>query len=88
MELQRPRSLRGFVQTPAGRAVLLAFALAVVFGAFYLNALCAIPAMLIVGLWLPIYLGLKRPRRLAQHHICEEHSAYPNNGGKDMERDE
>ena len=33
-------------------------------------------------------LGLKRPRRLAQHHICEEHAAHPYHGGKDMDRDE
>ena len=33
-------------------------------------------------------LGLKRPRRLAQHHVCEEHAAHPHHDGKDMERDE
>ena len=29
---------------------------------------------------------LKGPRRLVQHHIGEEHPAYPDHGGKDMER--
>ncbi|HTP56312.1 MAG TPA: hypothetical protein VML53_06610, partial [Thermoplasmata archaeon] len=65
MEPQFPRRLRSFVQTPLGRTLLLAFTILVVFGAFYLSVLFAIPAILIVGLWLPIYLGQKRPRYLA-----------------------
>ncbi|MFY9717065.1 MAG: hypothetical protein WAK40_03925 [Thermoplasmata archaeon] len=65
MEQQRPRGLRSFVQTPIGRAALLALGIGAVFGAFYLTFLFAIPVMLIVGLWLPIYAGIKRPRYLA-----------------------
>ena len=65
MEPQFPRRLRSFVQTPLGRTLLLAFTILVVFGAFYLSVLFAIPAILIVGLWLPISLGQKRPRYLA-----------------------
>jgi hypothetical protein len=65
VEQQRPRGLRSFVQTPVGRAALLAVGIGAVFGAFYLTFLFAIPAMLIVGLWLPIYAGIKRPRYLA-----------------------
>ncbi|HTP53716.1 MAG TPA: hypothetical protein VML94_01970 [Thermoplasmata archaeon] len=65
MEQQRPRGLRSFVQTPIGRSLLLAIGIGAVFGAFYITVLLAIPAMLIVGLWLPIYLGIKRPRYLA-----------------------
>jgi len=65
VEPQFPRRLRSFVQTPLGRTLLLAFTIVVVFGAFYLSVLFAIPAILIVGLWLPIYLGQKRPRYLA-----------------------
>ena len=65
MQQQRPGRLRSFVQTPAGRAALLGLGLAVVFGTFYISVLVAIPGILIVGLWLPIYAGLKRPRYLA-----------------------
>jgi len=65
VEQQRPRGLRSFVQSPIGRSVLLALGIGVVFGAFYVSILLAIPAMLVVALWLPIYAGLKRPRYLA-----------------------
>lgn len=57
--------LREYLRTPVGRALLLALAIAVVFGAFYITVLLAIPAILIIGIWLPIYVGLKRPRYLA-----------------------
>ncbi len=54
------------MQTGAGRAVLIAFTLAVVFVSYaYVSPIIAIPAILIVGLFVPIYLGLKRPRYLA-----------------------
>jgi len=65
VEQQRPRGLRGFVQTPVGRTLLLAFGIGVVYGAFVLTVLLAIPAILIAGLLLPIYAGIKRPRYLA-----------------------
>jgi hypothetical protein len=57
---------RRFVQTGAGRALLIAFAILVVFVAYaYISPILAIPAFLVVGLFVPIYLGLKRPRYLA-----------------------
>ncbi|MGP8077561.1 MAG: hypothetical protein ACLQD8_02525 [Thermoplasmata archaeon] len=65
MAQQRLVGLRGFVQTPVGRILLLALAIGLVVGAFYITVLLAIPAILIAGLWLPIYFGMKRPRYLA-----------------------
>ncbi len=65
---QQPLSrFRGFVQQPLGRILLIAVAILVVVGAYgYLQQpILAIPALLIFGLGLPIWLGIKRPRYLA-----------------------
>jgi len=54
------------VQRPAGRSLWLALTIAVVgLGWAYASILLAIPAFLILGLALPIYWGIKRPRYLA-----------------------
>lgn len=65
MEPPRRRGIREFFRTSIGRTILLALGIGVVFGTFYISVLLAIPAILIVGLWLPIYSGLKRPSYLA-----------------------
>ena len=66
MQQQQPNRFRRFVQTPPGKALLLALTLLVVFATFvYVEALVAIPAMLLFGLAIPIWLGLKAPRYLA-----------------------
>ena len=65
---QQPLSrFRDFVQKPLGRGLLIALAILVVVGAYgYLQQpILAIPALLIFGLGLPIWLGIKRPRYLA-----------------------
>ena len=52
--------------TPAGKALLVALALLVVFASYvYVETLVAIPAMLLFGLAVPIWAGLKAPRYLA-----------------------
>lgn len=66
MAEDRPRGLRGFVQTGPGKAFLVAFSALTVTGTFaYVSPLLAIPVFLFVGLGLPILLGVKRPRFLA-----------------------
>jgi hypothetical protein len=66
VQQQKARGFRGFVQTSVGRALLIALTILVVFATFsYAGVLFAIPVFLIVGLALPIYAGLKRPRYLA-----------------------
>jgi len=66
VQQQRARGLRGFVQSPVGRVLLIALTIGVVFGAFvYASLLLAIPAFLIFGLGIPIYAGIKRPRYVA-----------------------
>jgi hypothetical protein len=58
--------LRGFVQRPLGRVLLIAFGiLATALTYAYLYAILAIPVMLLVGLAIPIWLGIKRIRFLA-----------------------
>ena len=60
--------LRGFFRSKIGRIVLLILAIGLVFATFtYVadGAFLAIPLFLIVGLALPIWVGLKRPRYLA-----------------------
>jgi hypothetical protein len=57
---------RRFVLTPPGKALLVALALVVVFASdVYVETLVAIPAMLLFGLAVPIWVGLKAPRYLA-----------------------
>jgi hypothetical protein len=59
-------SLRGFVQRPVGRVLLLALAILVTFATYVeLSTLLAIPVVLLVGLAVPIWLGIKRLRTLA-----------------------
>ncbi|HLM91546.1 MAG TPA: hypothetical protein VK424_05795 [Thermoplasmata archaeon] len=64
--MEQLAGLRGFVQRPLGRVLLIAFAILVTaFTYAYLYALLAIPVMLVVGLAVPIWLGIKRIRFLA-----------------------
>ena len=64
--MQQQAGLRGFVQQPLGRVLLIAFAIVVTALTYaYLYALLAIPVMLLVGLAVPIWLGIKRIRFLA-----------------------
>jgi hypothetical protein len=66
VEAKKPNLFRRFVQTPYGRAALPAIAILVVFGTYvYVSTLLAIPAILVFGLAVPIWSGLKRPRYLA-----------------------
>ncbi len=66
MEPNKSGGFRRFLRSPVGRALLIAFAVVVVFATFvYVSLLLAIPAFLVVGLMVPIYAGLKRPRYLA-----------------------
>jgi hypothetical protein len=59
-------AFRRFLLTPAGKAILLALAILVVFAATaYVSPLIGIPAMLLVGLAVPIWVGYKAPRYLA-----------------------
>jgi hypothetical protein len=64
--VQQSGGLRGFVQRPLGRTALLAFAILVTFATYvYLSTLLAIPVLLLVGLAVPIWFGLKQLRTLA-----------------------
>jgi hypothetical protein len=66
VQQQPKRGLRRFVQTPVGKALLIALTILVVFASFvYVETLIAIPAFLLVGLAVPIWLGIKVPRYLA-----------------------
>jgi hypothetical protein len=64
--LQAATSLKGLVQTRTGKLLLLALSVAVLSATFYyLGPYFAIPAFLLFGLGVPIYLGWKIPRQLA-----------------------
>jgi hypothetical protein len=66
VQQQQLVGFRRFAQTPPGKALLLAAAILVVFASYvYVDTLIAIPAMLLFGLAVPIWLGLKAPRYLA-----------------------
>ena len=66
MQQQQQGRFRRFVQTRAGKALLLALAIVVVFATYvYVETLVAIPAILLFGLAVPIWSGLKAPRYLA-----------------------
>jgi hypothetical protein len=66
VQQQSKGGFRRFLQTPPGKALLLAVAILVVFAAVgYVSPLVGIPAMLVFGLALPIWAGLKAPRYLA-----------------------
>lgn len=58
--------IRRFLQSPVGRILLILLAVLVVFATYvYVQVIVAIPALLLFGLALPIWVGLKRPRFLA-----------------------
>jgi hypothetical protein len=66
VQQQKPSGFRGFFQKPYGKALLIAIAVLVTFATYvYVETLLAIPAVLLFGLAIPIWLGLKRPRFLA-----------------------
>jgi hypothetical protein len=66
VQQQQKGRFRRFLQTPIGRALLLALAIVVVFAATgYVSPLVGIPAMLVFGLAFPIWAGYKAPRYLA-----------------------
>jgi hypothetical protein len=66
VQQQKASRLRDFVQHPLGKVLLIALAIVVVFATYvYVDTLLAIPAMLLFGLAIPIWLGLKRARYLA-----------------------
>ncbi len=66
MAVQPAGGLRGFVQKPLGKILLIVFCALAVAGTFsYVSPLLAIPVFLFLGLAVPILGGLKRPRYLA-----------------------
>jgi YVTN family beta-propeller protein len=66
VQQQKPGRFRRFLRSPPGKALLIAVAIGIVVGSMvYVEELIAILAMLVGGLALPIYAGLKRPRYLA-----------------------
>lgn len=68
MQAEPAGGFRGFLQSTVGRIVLILLTIGVVFATIaYVGdgAVLAIPIFLIVGLGVPIYAGLKRPRYLA-----------------------
>ena len=66
MARQQSGRFRSFAQTPPGKVFLVAVALVMTFASYvYVETLVAIPAMLLFGLAVPIWLGLKAPRFLA-----------------------
>jgi hypothetical protein len=64
---QQPQGrFRRFLTTPVGRILLVLLAVLVVFASYaYVSFIIAIPAILLFGLAVPIWAGLKRPRYLA-----------------------
>jgi hypothetical protein len=64
---QQPQGrFRRFLPTPAGRILLILLAILAVFATYaYITAVLAIPTILLFGLAVPIWGGLKRPRFLA-----------------------
>ncbi len=64
---QQPKGgIRRFLSTPLGLVVLVALALGLVFLTYvYVSVIIAIPALLLFGLAVPIWCGVKRPRFLA-----------------------
>jgi hypothetical protein len=66
VQQQQQPAFRRFLQKPVGKALLLAAATLIVFATYvYVDTLVAIPAMLLFGLAVPIWAGLKAPRYLA-----------------------
>lgn len=66
MQQQQPTRFRSFLLSPPGKALLLALAVLATFASLaYVYTLVAIPAILLFGLAVPIWAGLKAPRYLA-----------------------
>ena len=66
MAQQPQRGFRRFLTTPAGRILLIVVAVFATFASYaYVSFIIAIPTILLFGLALPIWVGLKRPRYLA-----------------------
>ncbi len=66
VQQQKGAGFRRFLRSPPGKALLIAVAIGIVVGTMvYVEELLAIVAMLVAGLALPIYAGLKRPGYLA-----------------------
>ena len=66
MALQPDRPFRRFLQSRLGQVLIILLAFAVTFAVYtYVNFVVAIPAILLFGLAVPIWAGLKRPRYLA-----------------------
>jgi hypothetical protein len=64
--VQPTGGLKGFATRPIGRVILIAVAIVTVaFGLIYLGEVLGIAILLLFGLGLPIYMGMKRPRSLA-----------------------
>jgi hypothetical protein len=66
VQQQQRGGFRRFLQTAPGKALLIAITILVTFASFvYVDTLIAIPAFLLFGLAIPIWVGLKSPRYLA-----------------------
>jgi hypothetical protein len=64
--VQPPSAIKTFATRPIGRVALIALAIGTLAGSLLeLGPFIAIPTFLLFGLALPIYMGEKRPRRLA-----------------------
>ncbi|MCI4350945.1 MAG: hypothetical protein L3K15_05475 [Thermoplasmata archaeon] len=64
--MQPASRIKSFATTAIGRTVLIALAIGTLVGAFLvLGPFISIPTLLLFGLALPIYMGEKRPKRLA-----------------------
>jgi hypothetical protein len=64
--VQRSGAIKSFATRPIGRIALIALAIGTLVGALLeLGPFIAIPTLLLFGLALPVYMGEKRPRRLA-----------------------
>lgn len=64
---QQPASgFRRFLTSPVGRILLILIAVLTTFASYaYISVIIAIPAILLFGLAVPIWVGIKRPRYLA-----------------------
>lgn len=64
--MQPASGIKGFLSSTPGKVLLLAVAILATATSFtYLGIIAAIPIILLAGLALPIWVGLKRPRYLA-----------------------
>jgi hypothetical protein len=66
VQQQQRGGFRRFLQSPVGKALLIAVTILLVFASFvYVQTLIAIPVFLLFGLAVPIWAGLKAPKFLA-----------------------